>query len=94
MKHLFILSLLTVSLGSPLGAADPEKSKASRDGAFASVPNFDYWDANTWEAGSGASFWHETVTAVKPASAVPVEGTKAGKSRKQKKAQSAGNGVQ
>lgn len=91
MKHHFILSLLAISLSSPLVAADQEKSKAARDGAFASVPNFDYWDANAWEAGSGASFWHETATAGTPTASVPAEGNKAGKARKQKKAAAAGN---
>ncbi len=91
MKHLFIHSILAISLVYPLVAADAEKSKASRNNAFASVPNFDYWDANAWEAGSGDSFWHETSTAVAPTASDPAQGKKAEKSRKQKKASSAGN---
>lgn len=91
MKHLFIHSILAVFLVSPLLAADAEKSKAARNSAFASVPNFDYWDANAWEPRSGASFWHETASTVTPTTSTPAEENKTGKSRKQKKAQTAGN---
>jgi hypothetical protein len=91
MKHLLIHSILAISLSSVVLAADAEKSKAARDDAFASVPNFDYWDANAWESGSGASFWNDTATAVTPTVPEPTGENKAGKSRKQKKAASAGN---
>jgi hypothetical protein len=91
MKHLSTSILLAVIFGSSLAAAEPSKGKAAREGAFSAVPDFDYWDANAWETGSGASFWHEPVTGTVPATQVE-EGKKAGKAAKQKKkSQTRGN---
>ncbi len=54
------LILPAVFLTIAISAVADEKSRSADQCAKAHSP--DYWDANTWEAGSGATFWRATTT--------------------------------
>jgi hypothetical protein len=54
------LILPAVFLTSAISAVADEKSRSADQCAKAPFP--DHWDANAWEAGSGATFWLATTT--------------------------------
>ena len=56
----FSLILPFVFLTSAISAGADGKSRSADQ--CAKAPSPDYWDANTWEAGSGAIFWRAAIT--------------------------------
>ena len=56
----FSLILPVVFLTSAISAVADGKSRSADQ--CAKAPSPDYWDANTWEAGSGATFWRVATT--------------------------------
>jgi len=59
---------LTLLLAALLGSAGIASSEETTAPAGVKAPFKNYWDANSWEAGSSGSFWRATSQTPQPAS--------------------------
>lgn len=54
MKSLFLILPLVTLTGASFAQTDGKNESSD---ATVGIPVPNYWDANTWESGSGATFW-------------------------------------